>query len=186
MSPRRKRPPHLVQQKSSDAPSPIFVVSNVAGITVAGPTFSSGNLLHNYGQLPLNWWIFPGFPRHGDFPQLCYNYRRVPTASPILAPDVQISFLLFSDGRADPEEWRPNADESAMALGDRSRSESGGVTKSISEYNKIPQKYLELFGTYFFLFGVSSNKTCQRPEEFVFSQRQESARVPVRGFQSAL
>ena len=29
--------------------------------------------------------------------------------------DVQISFLLFSDGRADPEEWRPNADESAMA-----------------------------------------------------------------------
>eukprot|EP00435_Cladocopium_sp_Y103_P047404 s720_g13.t3 len=30
----------------------------------------------------------------------------------------EISFLLFSDGRADPEEWRPNADESTMALGD--------------------------------------------------------------------
>ena len=24
----------------------------------------------------------------------------------------EVSFLLFADGRADPEEWRPNADES--------------------------------------------------------------------------
>lgn len=36
----------------------------------------------------------------------------------------QVSFLLFADGRADPEEWRPNADESSWAgkkVGDRRR-----------------------------------------------------------------
>ena len=27
---------------------------------------------------------------------------------------MEVSFLLFADGRADPEEWRPNADESTL------------------------------------------------------------------------
>ena len=35
---------------------------------------------------------------------------------------LEVSFLLFSDGRADPEEWRPNADESNSQHGRWRRS----------------------------------------------------------------